>query len=314
MEIRSYQPDIEYESGKGISFSNLEREPEKWGRIRREVLELPQNIEGLNVERISGFMSSLGMESKPLVFLDRETIPSLAAIYEKYNYDISVDDFGMEGFYEPHSNLVIVFRDKVREKLNGFIATEGIAVHELFHGSTHYRGIVNEEGDNFRARVGHAVNGGEGFGDFFEEGGADYYRHQYLHQYMAIDDYRRLLNVYDDKIHPQEDIEQQVNSYSVPYFKQERVPLLYGMSRSTHKVEAAIPSLAGYAMNLLIELDPDIEGTIVEARKSVSGLRAFAQRIEQLQSGLYVQLRSLKYDPDDFIKGFQVIARLPKNN
>jgi hypothetical protein len=58
---------------------------------------------------------------------------------------------------------------------------------------------------------------------------------------------------------------------------------------------------AGVALELLTEKNPEILDTLIEARLSISGLRAFAQQVNHLSPGLYKDLRDAPFGTFDAV-------------
>jgi hypothetical protein len=265
---------------------------EYYSQQQSELAGLPQDTEGLNLERVSAYMGSLGVR-QPLTIHVSPDLRPVVVPYVSEHHSLKREE-GVGGRYIENLDICIVYRDGELEALNGPEYVESLTVHELYHGSAEHAGIrvtaaANEGGYAHRIgfRSGHYVTRlgprpelpirQTRTGGFLEEGAAEHFRGKYITEVLG-------------KPGGLADMPHELTRLGKP----ER-PLLIP-SRYIVKIREDCPtvsqaSFAGAAMDLLVEKDPALEPALLEARYSVEGLREVAGRIEAIRKGLYPHLR-----------------------
>jgi len=260
----------------------------------------PSNV---NFGRAKTFVESMGLESKPIVFIDENNQDNLEAILAENN--IPNIEFNGEAFTSPELNIIFVRRNEEMEKVNGPFFTESIIAHELTHGASGYEGILMQQGMT-GMKIGARRNGfclpnnKKPYGWFFEEGFAEYIRYRYI-QRFADEKYRQRVEKaagakFNEKIEIS-DTTESGHSLPVAYFHCGR----------DGQIRAIVSADAAYAVELLCQAVPGLEAHMVEARTSADGLRKVYRDIESVSPGLYLQLQKGPYEGSSFIEKLKLV-------
>lgn len=152
-------------------------------RLLRERIfaEIPQDLEGINIERVEKYIQEQGYDTVPYMVIDKKNRPDLYQLMrtdESYSHwDENKGEEG--GFYDINLQMVVIYRDQELEKKNSAVYTESMLVHELSHASITKIAVTTSKG----IRIG-ALDTSKNTGNFLEEGFADLnaidYRAQFL--------------------------------------------------------------------------------------------------------------------------------------
>lgn len=171
---------------------------EYYAEVRRQLLEgLHSNLEGLNMERITSYLNSRGLETNSIVLiLDDEDY----ALYEKRHAAlIKTPPSDKYGSFTPGADIVAIHRNLKDEEKFGPGITEYRVVHEFTHASarnTSFSYIVTENvGDEPDITIlpersgqisGSANAPGKMVGSYLEEGFSDNVAQDYVHEVLEL--------------------------------------------------------------------------------------------------------------------------------
>ena len=232
--------------------------------IRRKVAELPQNTEGLSLDRVAAFTGRLGLQETMTVHLERELDHTVDQLLCGTRAPISAN---VGGIYARRIDTAIVYRNPELEELNGPEYIDSLTVHEKAHGSSKQR-----------------------TGGFLEEGFADHIRGRYIVEELGLP--QGLADM------PADMTDFSTNAFGKASPKLP-IPSHYFVRTFDHKNSAAassfpgiaVSSFAGAAIDALVEKDPALGAALIEARRSEESLQEVIDRINAIRSGLYVALR-----------------------
>ncbi len=257
--------------------------------IRHNMLEgLQSQTEGLNIKRIESFMQEEGLEVKPYFLVAEEYIDTIVERVGHTGFLYNWAGPKVQGAYLEELDVVLVKRLKQNESYAGPIFTEGILIHELAHASSLWYGCIKSPQGVCTARIGfHVTNKSEM--SQLEEGFADSLRARYMRRYLdpkTLNKFakalgRRTINIGDKLMFP---------------WKTEQlpIPLEYLIIEQNGLVRVPGPAPAGYAIELLGKQAPELRKQMIQARRSLEGLRTVAKTIENIKPGLYSKIQSAK--------------------
>jgi len=252
-------------------------------RIRREIASLPQNTEGLDLDRVAAFTGRLGLRETLTVHLEKALKGTVAQLLNGPDAPYSEN---LAGAYVSKIDTCIVYRNQTYEALNGPEYIDCLTVHEKAHGSLK-----------------------SSMGGFLEEGFADHIRGRYVVEELGL---------------PQglADMPTDMTDYSTNAFGKASPKLLIPscyfvrtLDHLDHKDSAAassfpsiaVTSIAGAAIDSLVEKDPALGAALIEARRSEEGLQEVIDRINAIHPGLYVALRYDYNNYADYPYGLQLV-------
>lgn len=270
-------------------------------KLRRDILDTPNDTCGLNISRVNTFRDQIGAPEKPIHFLNEEDFKGKrSAVMDRHG--------DSKGVYSNILGLAIVQRDKTLEALNGPEITEGFAIHEIAHSShfeTPIRAVRASSGRLLwkkteivmsAARTGFSVASrpgrGEDIGGLLEEGYAEYERGLYVRQNDLIDAF---------------------TSGGVNYQMAEGsgIPLHYFYKQDDEgrpSLTFAPGALVATILEAFIAADPSLQTSMREARQSAAGLRTFIQHLNSIKPGLYSQLQHV-----DDIAAAKLLGKIKRN-
>jgi len=270
--------------------------PKQALEIREKLLKkyAGKNLEGLNIDRVNAYFASENLVTKPYIVVRPKDLKRIARI-DKLN---SLG--GRKAVYSNWLGMSIIIRDPVLEAKNSAAYTEGLIVHEGAHSTaslTHF--LHNKATNHYRSRrLGMAlIDSTRGSGYFLEEGWADYHRGKYLgqnYQDGALDGIAKALNWNDAPDHL---------TFIGINGRESPLPLKYLHVAEDNRPTALTSSLAGFAVELLIQTDPEIRTAMLTGRSDITGLREVARRVDSLSPALYPTLRQFDYSQNDFSEG-----------
>lgn len=274
--------------------------PPDFESIKNRLLaEFPrERIEGIDTERVEGFIRQEGLAVKPFIVFSRKDLQKVRDIIGGAGLLRSVFKNGEGGLYSPEMDLVLVARDEDYEKSSGAIYTEGLLAHELAHASSMYQGYVTSDYKSFYTpRVGFCLPQSQiPWGWLMEEGWADMHRADYFASHASDEDKEKLENALrfgnldmGDTI-----------PITTPSGETLPLPIKYLYITPEEKPTTKSSAYAGYAIELLCRKDTNIKLLMIEARNSVDGLRKLAQAIEKIVPGLYKELQTSDYTETNF--------------
>lgn len=284
--------------------------PSDFSVIRNNFLDRYQgkNMKGIDADRIDDYFASRELNTKPYVLvtprdLERvhkiDTAGSLRGIFKN----------GGKGAYVAELGMSIVMRDPKLEKMNSSMYTEGLVVHEGAHSTADISPILRARGTNGYQvnRVGMAMPQADvNTGFALEEGWADIHRADYLSLHVSAGSLAKVGKVLNWKKDPDDMI------YIPLLGRRTPVPFKYTyLDYSAHPIMSN-SSIAGFALELLIDADPEIYKAMHAGRSNIEGLRNAARRIDALSPGLYTKLRQGGYGEGAFSAALHsVIDRVP---
>ncbi|HVI69007.1 MAG TPA: hypothetical protein VM581_00960 [Magnetospirillaceae bacterium] len=278
----------------------------RFEKARHELIEMfPSNVEGLNMERVDGYLAGLDLRPVDVIVVGRDRISEINAAVEQLGIE-GRDDNG--GIYFVELDLAIVFRDPQLEAQNGPEITESYIVHERAHGSSSFRRIHAEvTGTVMSARAHrlgfvHRVKADDpAYGAFLEEGFAESIRAGYVAKVLG---------------RPQgfADWQKPIVTVTTPEDLQVTLPpvmLSRGRDGGSSVVEA---SYAGAALLLLQKRIPELETAFLEARRTEEGIAKVERLLNELRPGLYDTFCTDFTNEKDFIHGLKYVIDLLGDN
>jgi hypothetical protein len=295
--------------------------PEEFRRVRENLLAefSGKNVEGINAQRAEEFIKKEGLEVKPYIIIRKEELPKMQKIVD-YSEGLKrhIEEGGL-GFYAAGMDLVVVFRDGDYETINGGIFLERLLVHELAHASSKHEicAANKDNGADFpRAlRTGFCLRLEQKdncWGELIEEGWAEMQSANYFAHYATKEDKERLESVL--KLGPL-DMDDTIPIgmfFDVPMVNVSvgqplPLPLKYIFLRPEGRLSAARAAFAGYAIELLCRKNLSLAPAMIEARKSVEGLRKFARILYETSPELYKKLQVGDYSAREFRKKLEMV-------
>jgi hypothetical protein len=273
----------------------------------------PENkIEGINVARVRQFFEDEGLITKDFIVIGKSDVAMVEKIItEKTGFGINLKDGDLHGKDLTGLDIAVVFRDCEKEKLNGAILTEGVLVHELFHlaencGKQLFIDKKNELKAMKERRLGFSLPY-LGVGSFFEEGAADMFRAKYFKKFANKSELQKISAVFWDINQFQPD-----DTFFLPY--REGIfplPMKYCSvamdNEGKPQILATKSAIAGYAMELLCQANPELENIIKKACNSIDGLREFRKAVDMINPGIYQKLFQLGCGEDEFMNGLDIV-------
>ncbi|MBL8030268.1 MAG: hypothetical protein JNN11_03400 [Candidatus Doudnabacteria bacterium] len=303
--------------------ARLETQIEKWKHFRNLVLEaVPSREKGVNLKRANNFLNKMRVPVKDHIFTDRMGLETFTDLSKKHNVYKHLENKSWLGGYFAELDLVIVNRSLCYEYYNGPEVSEGIYVHEQAHALTSYKNcIISKEGLEV-ARVGFAVGQETSeLGMFLEEGWADMLRGKYMEKYMTG---KMKTMLYDTPDRAQKNTVPKVTKKytkiqgvipSPSPIKTYELPTKYFyLVNSRGLIDHTTSALPGYSLELLCKKAPDLFETLHKARTDVSALRQVPQILDDLSPKLYLRLRALGYNMEDFLTGLNIILNEVENS
>lgn len=270
--------------------------------IRRQVLSLPTNVEGINMERLQNYAQEVFKSVVPVLFLDPENFDIASKVSSPASNDKDRNTLGIM----LDAGVCIVGRDPELEDLNGTAFTESLAVHELAHGTTTFHPVeilAKKTGRLFKRsrtfadrkrngfKVGKADSDSPRKGSFLEEGYADYERGQYVQRLGHTDgvliEHPKLLEDFEGR---------------------DLGPHYWYLTPDGGRGVPIRSSLGASVLETLIYADPELLDALRASRYSVEGLRAVPKRLNRLQPGLYSRLQALDVETSDGLVGAAEMA------
>jgi hypothetical protein len=245
--------------------------------VRQELLgSIPQNTDGIDVDRVKGFFRSLGLACRPFILFDERYLPTYDSIMSRHGlkgYPAPKDETETVGAYNQSIELAVIPRFAAFERVYGNGSTELTLVHELGHGTNQWN-----------------------LWSFKEKSGVMGMRHRRIgNRLMKITATGAMLNT---------------NEYLEEGFAAE-LEAMYADLAGLQYETGTIPSIARRGLHRLFGLCPDLYPAMIRARSDVQGLRDTAKSIESIHSGLYSDIRHVPYDLSDFTDMTDRILRIP---
>ena len=277
--------------------------PYRFRRMQRKIVEkFSSDTKGLDIDRVHAFLGRTGLDQPPVVTVWRSQRPQAedtrAAGTRSLQQEILEELEEMDGvkytqlrnvggLYVAEIDTSFVFRTKSLEGLNGPEFSESTHVHESFHASSRHRvmqadvidGQVRASIMRVGQRAGVLAGGGAG-GTFIEEGAAEHLRGIYIANELG-------------RPRGFADMPTEITMVTSPADSSELpIPSRYFSHTKLQDKTNSPQSYAGAGMDLLIEKDPGLWPALIEARRSVEGLREVVGRINAINDGLYRRLRN----------------------
>ncbi len=287
--------------------SSIER-PEVFNHVREKILAtVEQDRSGIEIERVGDFFKELGLTPKKFVIYRPEQKQKLIEATQELPDNLRNElaaGLQFDGAYVSMLGLVFVERREQMEQLFSAQHTEFVLVHELAHSSAEYENVTCVQDASSEKivymhpqRLGfesltHVTKGtAHDSGSFQEEGFAEYLKMNYREKHGLYKDTG--FTAMDETA------------------KRVGLPLKY-IQNSPKAQTYPRAAFAAAGLELLIAKDPSLFDTMLKARKSVSGLRDYAKKINAISPGLYMKLRNLQYESsdEDFVKGYEEIKAL----
>jgi hypothetical protein len=293
--------------------------PAEFQAAKNAILEMfsENEIEGIDITRVKQFFENQGLMMNDFIVVDKndaEKIKKIEKIIsEKTGFSTVLQAGGIYGRALTNFGIAIVFRDREMEKLNGAILTEGNLVHELFHLAQNYDNswFVDKKTKIMQERrLGFSLPYLK-VGAFFEEGAAEMFRAEYFKQYADESDCQKietasLLNgINGIKANPDD-------TFCFPYGENVfPLPIKYCRvhmgKEGKPEVLVVKSAVAGYAMELLCQQNPELKNIIKKARQSAEGLREFREAVGKIDPEIYQELFCLYYQTNDFMNGLALV-------
>jgi hypothetical protein len=300
--------------------------PEEFKRIRENLLqEFPkERVEGINLRRVEEFIKDRGLEIRPYIIIGKDDFLKMQRIVDSSSWEsfLAFIGEGGIGLYDANMDLVVVFRDDDRERVNGEIFTERFLVHELAHASTRVGNYTAAYDRNGREMdLPHALRTGfclrsrhkeTGWGELIEEGWAEMQSANYFAQCATKKDRMRVESAVGQG---SLDVEDTIPTgmalgamlVNVATGKPLPLPAKYVFLDSEGKPQAATAAPAGFALEILCRNNSSLAPAMIEARKSVEGLRKFARILYETSPELYKKLQVGDYSAREFRKKLEMV-------
>ncbi|MBI4812684.1 hypothetical protein HY798_04625 [Candidatus Falkowbacteria bacterium] len=294
--------------------------PEDFKLIRENLLRefSGKNVEGINTKRAEEFIKKEGMEVKPYVIIEKGDLPKLQEIVgDSESFKRHIEEGGL-GVYAAGIDLAIVFRDGNYEGINGEIFTERFLVHELAHASSKHGVYTSEPGFNdfpTVLRIGFCLRSEQkngSWGELIEEGWAEMQSANYFARYATKEDKERLESILklgslgvNDTIPTGMFLD--VPMVNVGVGEPLPLPLKYIFLNPEGRLSVARAAFAGYALEILCQNNLSLAPAMIEARKSLGGLRKFARTLWETSPDLYKTLQTSDYSARGFRKKLEVV-------
>jgi hypothetical protein len=300
--------------------------PEEFRRVREKLLrEFPkENVEGLNLQRAEKFIKDKGLEVKPYIIVGKNDFSKMRMIVGESlwkSFSAFIERGGL-GLYDDDMDLVAVYRDEGCERVNGEIFTERFLVHELSHASseigyyalTHDRAEC-EKGLPRMLRIGFCLRSGRreaSWGVLIEEGWAEMQGADYSARYAAGEDKDQIESALGLGHLEMEDTIPTSTAWdavlvNVSFGNSLPLPLKYILLDAEGRPCATTAAFAGHALELLCQKNPPLAPAMIEARKSVEGLRKFARVLHETSPELYKKLQVGYYSAREFRKKLEMV-------
>lgn len=268
---------------------------------RSAIMELPDNTEGLDLDRIESFRKYMGAPKKEAKFLNPDDFDEARIIARQDTDEPMTTD--PDGDYLENIDMFIVKRRPEIEALNGPEITESVAIHEAAHSNGSESpiqiriakvrtGIFKTEDEALatRTRTGFSVKkthaeGLQEQGNALEEGYAELERGQYVLSLGLKNGFAKT----DGKITPEGEIDIPGHYWYLIPGPENGQPVL------TH-TRSAIPAAT---LELLIEQDASLLGIIRESRHSADAHRKLISRMNSMVPGLYQKMRKTDIRTDE---------------
>lgn len=174
--------------------------------------------------------------------------------------------------------------------------------HEKAHSTTEYDDIIYTDDNQINyntARAGQLLmKAGEG--TFLEEGFAEYMAARFIRNELKCPN-----GIWGNERY--KDLGDGLTLPSIYVWPGSTQPEDADSPRSYVHLSNSHGAYGAYGIDLIAQKYPEIHTALINARKSVEGLRQVAQIIERVRPGLYSEIRKLRKFPEDFKKGLQSI-------
>jgi hypothetical protein len=279
-------------------------------KLQQDLLEIPQNAEGLDLPRTANYIRNLGLTPRPALVIDRATVPTLEAILAQHGFP-AINWGQLAGRFMPALGITIIIRNPKHEAVMGPIYTEVVAVHEGIHGSSQYDHIAYQVGESGVSRTstrvglsaynlhlpeqtsGQMVGKEEGTGSFLEEGLAAKLAADYLVLETGNTNGFLPASVPDE-----------------PALRQPSLANKYLVIQEDGSYGYNAHNLAGQGLELLTNREPQLQTAMLAARSNPTALRTVVTLINGIEDGLYKKLRHLPYTAAGFSTGLSRISHL----
>jgi len=238
-------------------------------RLLRERIfaEIPQDLEGINIERVEKYIQEQGYDTVPYMIIDKKNRPDL---YQLMRTDESYSDWdenkGEEaGFYDIALQMVVVYRDRELEEKNSTVFTEFLLVHELSHASISNITVRTSKG----IRMG-LLDTSKNKGNFLEEAFADLNAIDYRAQFLPESEKAALCEKMGIDIEGwQYKFLQAVGDDGLPYFFTTPAAFLH----KDGELGVSDSSIAASTLLLIRDNNPEVWEDLKESRRDPRALR-----------------------------------------
>lgn len=286
--------------------ANFEPAEERHNELRAEILKrYPNRRENLNIGSVENFFRGQGLKIEDYLCLDDKDYLALleeldiASRFEGY-LDLN------EGVRVPDISLTLIRRNAALERNNGPIYIEGLAVHELAHGTSTHGLPLTEKNPDRVPRSGFTILG-KPWGWFLEEGFAEYSKGAYIKANAPAEYKERVLKSFgvQDPSSCSWDIAPMAHAegwgFDYP------VPSKYFFFREDGQLSFNVPTIAAVGVELLAKKQPALLEAMRRARTEVDGLREVAKTLNGLKPDLYTKLQEVNYAEQSFIQSLGLI-------
>jgi len=248
--------------------------------------ELPNNTQGLNMQRIQASLDLFDAPQKPMRFLESS---DFTAALEQSGHRSSEPS----GIYIESLETTLIKRDLALEALNGIALTESLAVHEGAH-STHVKTplrLIHSKYGIWRhpeisihpsPRV-HGMSPQDlltpYLGNMFEEGYAELERGIFVQTHNLTEQFTHNAVNFD-----------QIADSPLPLHYMYRIP---SSSESDNTPSLTfVPGVIGATIfEILIKQNEQLLPTLRKSRHDIEGVRQTAELIDTIMPGLYAELQ-----------------------
>jgi hypothetical protein len=242
---------------------------------RHEMLELPENHEGIDIQSVQRFFEEEGLQTGDFLIIDPhriETFNHIASSRGVASFPTNNEGRFTHGTTIPRLNIAVVPRFSEVEKEYGVKEFESTLVHELAHTSSKWNEMMIIESTKQLTFLPQRIN----------------------------------------FIRPDSTNGHSISEKGNYYFEEGFAALMeakYAVKMGSEVTQRSVPDVARVGIEKIIEVIPEYYPALIEARTSVEGLRKIARLTNSIKPGLYRELGRLSYTTEDFNTGTELIEK-----
>lgn len=244
---------------------------------RHEMLDLPENHEGINVQSVQEFFAEEGLQTGDFLIIEPhhiDTFNRIATSRGVASFPSAKEDRFTNGTTIPRINMAVVPRFPEVEEEYGVSEFESTLVHELAHSSSKWNEMMIVESPKKLAFLPQRIN-------------------------FIRPDSTNGQSIFDNGNYYYEE--------GFAALMEARYAMKMGRPRSNNQY--SVPDVAREGLEKIIKAIPEYYPALIEARTCVEGLRKIARLTNSIRPGLYRELGKLSYATEDFNVGTELIEK-----